>query len=411
MDRLDCVPRSAFAKIITSKAEPLIERLSAAVYRAAELAPTESLNLLDLTDCANVHCRMFNRSGRQTLQNTRLRRLVRRFAAKRPPGEVDEITRPSSTGGAPRHLSYRTEQAYAYWIEHYIRLHHIRHPDTMGAQEIEAFLSDLAVARRVASSTQNQALNALVFLYKEVLRKEIGSFEAVRARRPQRVPTVLSADEVRRLIDAIDELPTTEPYGLMVRLMYGAGLRLMECCRLRMKDFDLERGQFTIRGGKGDKDRYVMLPAASRDGLARQMEWRKALHARDLACGQGRVEMPTALRRKVPHADRELSWQFVFASGKLSHDPRTGEIGRHHIHEGSLQRGVTVAVRSLNWTKRVTCHTLRHSFATHLLEAGQDIRTVQELLGHSDVRTTMIYTHVMQKAAGRVRSPLDLLPV
>ncbi len=198
----------------------------------------------------------------------------------------------------------------------------------------------------------------------------------------------------------------TEPYGLMARLMYGAGLRLMECCRLRIKDVDLERGQLTVRGGRGDKDRYVMLPAVAHEMLRRQRDGRRSLHERDLALGYGHVEMPTAMSRKYPHADHELGWQFLFASQRMSHDPRSGEVGRHHVHDSAVQRAVTTAVRRLGWTKRVTCHTLRHSFATHLLEQGSDIRTVQELLGHSDVRTTMIYTHVMQKAAARVRSPL-----
>jgi integron integrase len=206
---------------------------------------------------------------------------------------------------------------------------------------------------------------------------------------------------------AIDQFPTAEPYGLMARLMYGAGLRLMECCRLRVKDVDARRGQLTVRGGKGDKDRFVMLPAAVRQSLEGQIAWRRNLHERDRERGNGRVEMPTALARKFPGADHSLAWQFVFASTRLSADPRGGEIGRHHVHEACVQRCVAVTVRKLGWTKRVTCHTLRHSFATHLLEQGSDIRTVQELLGHSDVRTTMIYTHVMQKAAARVRSPLD----
>jgi integron integrase len=310
-----------------------------------------------------------------------------------------------------KHFSYRTEQAYVYWIERFIRYHGIRHPDTMAAPEVEAFLTHLAVDGHVSASTQNQALSALLFLYQAVLGRDIGRLDAVRAVRPRRVPTVLSRDEVRQLLDALDRLPTTEPYGLMGRLMYGAGLRLMECCRLRMKDVDLARGQLTIRAGKGDKDRYVMLPLAAREPLTGQMQWRSRLHATDLARGFGRVAMPTALDRKFPNADHELAWQFVFASTKLSHDPRSGEIGRHHVHESAVQRAVTTAVRTLGWTKRATCHTLRHSFATHLLEMGQDIRTVQELLGHKDVSTTMIYTHVMEKAASRVQSPLDAVGV
>jgi integron integrase len=310
-----------------------------------------------------------------------------------------------------KHLSYRTEQAYVYWIERYIRFHGIRHPNTMAAPEVEAFLTDLAVHGKVAASTQNQALGALLFLYRYVLHIEIGDLNAVRARRPQRVPLVLSRAEVQQLLEAMDRNPTEEPYGLMARLMYGAGLRLMESCRLRVKDLDLARGQLTVRQGKGDKDRYVMLPAATRAGLQRQIEWRKTLHDKDLARGFGRVEMPSALDRKFPNADHELGWQFLFASTRISRCPRTGAVGRHHVHEAAVARALTMAVRSLRWTKRATCHTLRHSFATHLLEMGQDIRTVQELLGHNDVRTTMIYTHVMEKAATRVRSPLDAMTV
>jgi integron integrase len=309
-----------------------------------------------------------------------------------------------------KHFSYRTEKCYVYWAERYIRFHGIRHPNTMGAAEVEQFLSHLAVEGKVSASTQNQALAALLFLYQDVLKIEVGRLDAVRARRPRRVPLVLSPAEVLQLLKALDDLPTTEPYGLMARLLYGAGLRLLECCRLRIKDIDMQRGQLTIRGGKGDKDRFVMLPCAARGALERQMEWRKALHERDLARGQGRVEMPTALAKKFPGADHQLAWQFVFASTRLSRCPRTGEIGRHHVHESALQKAVTAAARSLGWTKRATCHTLRHSFATHLLEDGRDIRTVQELLGHNDVRTTMIYTHVMEKASARVRSPLDALP-
>jgi integron integrase len=310
-----------------------------------------------------------------------------------------------------KHFSYRTEQCYVYWIERYIRHHGIRHPNTMGTAEVEQFLTHLAVAGRVSASTQNQALGALLFLYRDVLQQEIGELDAVRARRPRRVPLVLSREEVRLLLAALDGLRSREPYGLTARLMYGAGLRLMECCRLRMKDIDLGRGQLTVRGGKGDKDRFVMLPKGAEEGLRAQMDWRRTLHARDLARGEGRVELPNALAAKFPHADHELGWQFVFASERLSRCPRTGEVGRHHVHEAGVQRAVTTAVRSLGWSKRVTCHTLRHSFATHLLEMGQDIRTVQELLGHNDVRTTMIYTHVMEKAASRVRSPLDLVGV
>jgi integron integrase len=279
----------------------------------------------------------------------------------------------------------------------------------MGAEEVERFLTHLATAEKVSASTQNQALNALVFLYRQVLKMELGDFEAVRARRPRRVPAVLSQGEARQFLAAMEQHSTSEPYYLMCLLMYGSGLRLMECCRLRVKDMDLARGQITVRAGKGDKDRYVMMPAGAKSGLERQLIWRRALHEQDLARAYGRVELPDALARKMPGADHQLAWQFVFASSKLSHCPRTRRVGRHHVHEGGVQRAVTVIARQLRWSKRVTCHTLRHSFATHLLEMGQDIRTVQELLGHNDVRTTMIYTHVMEKAAARVRSPLDVV--
>jgi integron integrase len=291
-----------------------------------------------------------------------------------------------------RHYSYRTEQCYVAWIEQYLRFAKgdgpWRHPRELGAGDVERFLSHLALARHVSASTQNQALNALVFLYRAVLQMDLGDFNAVRAVRRQRLPTVLSAGEVGQLLEGLEALSKQEPYALMARLMYGSGLRVLECCRLRMKDIDLERGQLTVRGGKGDKDRFVMLPVSTRDGLAKQLEWRRPLHERDLARGFGRVEMPGALAVKLPGADHSLAWQFVFASGKLSRCPRTGRWGRHHVHEGGLQRAVTKAVHALGWTKRATCHTLRHSFATHLLEMGQDIRTVQELLGHNDVRTT-----------------------
>jgi integron integrase len=306
-----------------------------------------------------------------------------------------------------KHFSIRTEDAYVHWAERFIRFHGLRHPDTMGEPEIEAFLTHLAVQGRVAASTQNQAYSALLFLYQVVLQRELGRLDAVRAERPVRVPTVLSVDEVHALLRALDALPTTEPYALMARLMYGAGLRLLECCRLRLKDLDMERGQITVRQGKGDKDRFVMLPTATRDALWQRMEWRSALHAADLAAGYGWVHLPTAVERKFPNASHDLAWQYLFASTKLSRDPRSGNRGRHHVHEAAVTRAVTTAVRGLGWAKRATCHTLRHSFATHLLEMGQDIRTVQELLGHKDVSTTMIYTHVMEKAATRVRSPLD----
>ena len=310
-----------------------------------------------------------------------------------------------------RRFALRTEECYLRWIEQYIRFHKgpegFRHPADMGAAEVEGFLTHLAVQRRVSASTQSQALAALLFLYRDVLRIDLGAFDAVRARRSRRLPVVLSPDEVHQLLDAVDRLPTTEPYGLMTRLMYGAGLRVMECCRLRVKDVDLERSQLTVRQGKGDKDRVVMLPRAARPGLEAQLWGREALHQRDRQRGLGWVWTPDALDRKYPEAPTSLGWQFVFASRQVSQDPRSGSTGRHHVHEGAVHRAMTQAVRSLGWTKRVGCHTLRPSFATHLLEMTYDIRTVQELLGHADVNTTMIYTHVLADGVAGVSSPLD----
>jgi integron integrase len=312
-----------------------------------------------------------------------------------------------------RRLSLRTERCYVRWIEQYIHYHKtadgFRHPNILGAAEVETFLTHLAVERHVSASTQNQALAALLFLYRDVLKLDLGGLDAARARRPRRLPVVLSREEVGQLLAALDRLPTEEPYPLMARLMYGAGLRLIECCRLRVKDVDLDRQQITVRQGKGDKDRVVMLPAAARDALTRQLEGRTALHQRDLDRHLGWVWLPDALDRKFPAAPYSLQWQYVFASRQLSTNPRGDQRGRHHVHEGAVQRAVANAVRSLGWTKRATCHTFRHSFATHLLENGSDIRTVQDLLGHEDVSTTQIYTHVLQTGVAGTRSPLDLL--
>jgi integron integrase len=310
-----------------------------------------------------------------------------------------------------KHYSYRTEQCYVRWVEQYVRFHRtaegFRHPATLGAPEVEQFLTYLAVRRHVSASTQNQALGALLFLYNDVLHVDLGPLDAVRAHRVRRLPVVMSPRETAQLLDAVDRLDTDEPYGLMARLMYGAGLRMMECCRLRVKDLDLTRGQITVREGKGDKDRVVMLPQALRPRLEGQLRWRADLHEHDLRRGLGRVALPDALDVKLPGASYSLAWQFVFASRRLSRDPRSGELGRHHVHENALQRAVATAVRSLDWAKRASCHTLRHSFATHLLEMGHDIRTVQELLGHADVSTTMIYTHALTHGVAGVRSPLD----
>jgi integron integrase len=277
----------------------------------------------------------------------------------------------------------------------------------MGAREIEEFLTHLAVRDHVAASTQSQALNALVFLYKRVLEIDPGRLDAVRARRPRRLPVVLSREEVRRVLRSVEGCQGL--YSLMAQVMYGSGLRLMECCRLRVKDIDLSRRQLLIREGKGDKDRVVMLPRGLQEGLTRQVDQRREVHERDLARGIAFVPLPHALARKYPGAVKELGWQFVFASDRISQDPITGNWGRHHVHESALQRAVSIAARKAGLRKRATCHTFRHSFATHLLERGVDLRTVQELLGHEDVSTTMIYTHVMTHGAAGTTSPLETL--
>jgi integron integrase len=295
------------------------------------------------------------------------------------------------------------------WIRRYILFHHKRHPREMGAKEIEAFLTHLAIQRRVAASTQNQALSALLFLYRHILQIDLPLIDAVRAKRPGRLPVVMSVEEVRRLLENMQGENRT--YRLMAELMYGSGLRLLECCRLRVKDLDFARRQIIVREGKGDKDRAVPLPERLDRQLREQTEYVRHLHEADLAAGSGQVWLPYALREKFPNAERELGWQYLFPSKRLSVDPRelNGAKRRHHVHDNAVQKAVRQAVLAAGLTKKVSCHTLRHSFATHLLEVGHDIRTVQELLGHSDVSTTMIYTHVLQRGACGVQSPLDRL--
>jgi len=300
------------------------------------------------------------------------------------------------------HYSYRTEETYLDWARRYILFHQKRHPAEMGATEIQAFLAHLASERTVAASTQNQALSAILFLYREVLRKEIEPILLSSAKRPERLPTVLTHEEVLRVINHL-----SGTHKLMAQLLYGSGLRLMECIRLRMKDIDFEYKAITVRDGKGEKDRVAPLPDTITADLKRQMERARILHEQDLAEGYGEVYLPDALQRKYPNAARDLLWQYIFPAARRALDPRSGVERRHHLDETALQRTVKQATQKAGVHKRVSCHTFRHSFATHLLQNGYDIRTVQELLGHKDVRTTMIYTHVLQRGGLAVKSPLD----
>jgi integron integrase len=302
-----------------------------------------------------------------------------------------------------KHYSYRTEESYVQWIRRYILFHGKRHPLEMGSAEIEAFLTDLAVNQQVAASTQNQALSALLFLYRAVLKQELDmSIDAVRAKRSRYLPTVLTREEV---FAVIQNLPGV--HQLFVQVLYGSGLRLTEGLQLRVKDVDFAQRQILVRDGKGKESRVTMLPSSLIDPLKHQLEKAKAIHQQDLDKGLGSVYLPFALERKYPQADRQWIWQFVFPSDRFSQDPRSGVTRRHHLHETGIQRSIKLAVQLAGIQKRVGCHTFRHSFATHLLQNGYDIRTVQELLGHKDVKTTMIYTHVLNRGGKGVRSPLD----
>ena len=302
-----------------------------------------------------------------------------------------------------KHYAIRTERAYVDWIKRFIQANGRRHPRELGGREVEAFLSLLAVRGRVAASTQNQALAALLFLYREVLKTELLWMEkVVRAKRPERVPVVLSVAEVRALLAVLEGRP-----WLLASLLYGSGMRLMEVLRLRIKDVDFGRGEITVREGKGARDRRTVLPASLVEPLQRQVERARALHAADLREGLGEAWLPFALARKYPNAGREPGWQYLFPSERRSVDPRDGVERRHHLDDQVVGRALKAAARQVGLVKPVSAHTLRHSFATHLLEAGYDIRTVQELLGHKDVATTQIYTHVLNRGAGGVLSPLD----
>jgi integron integrase len=354
---------------------------------------------------------------------------ARRPPLSAPPGEralVDPPPQPGPTDGssapAPRdghgppkllervrialrtrHYSRRTEASYVGWIRRYILFHGKRHPDTLAEAEIGTFLSSLADPGRVSESTQNQALAALLFLYQVVLGRQLQWLgDLVRAKRPQRLPVVLTRDECRGLLEKLED-----PYQMVGGLLYGAGLRLLEALQLRIKDIDLDRREVLVRDGKGRKDRHTVLPQALVIPLRAHLGSCRALHERDLERGAGAVEVPDALQQKYPRAPTSWSWQWVFPATRTYVHFETGETRRHHLHESAVQRAVAAAARAAGITKPATPHTLRHSFATHLLEDGYDIRTIQELLGHKDVSTTMIYTHVLNRGGRAVRSPLD----
>ncbi len=306
-----------------------------------------------------------------------------------------------------KHYSIRTEKAYMDWTKRYVLFHKKRHPKDMGEKEISQFISHLAADRRVASSAQNQALNAIVFLYKRVLNIELGNFGHMeRAKKPEKLPTVMARKEVTQVLSSMSSVNQ-----LMAKLLYGCGLRLMECVRLRVKDIDFEQNHVIVRDGKGMKDRTTMLPEQLKPVLLEHLEGVRSLHTQDLKKMLGEVYLPFALEKKYPNAAREWGWQYVFPSEKISKDPGNGKMRRHHVSESALQRAVQKAARKAGLTKHVSPHTFRHSFATHLLEGGYDIRIVQELLGHKDVSTTMIYTHVINKNGMDVQSPLDTLNI
>jgi len=304
-----------------------------------------------------------------------------------------------------RHYSRRTEQTYCSWVKRFIYFHNVRHPAEMAEPEINAFLTHLSVKEKVSASTQNQALSALLFLYCHVIGREIGDLgDVIRARNPKRLPVVMSRDEVKAVLKNLQG-----DKWLMASLMFGSGLRLMECLRLRVQDIDFLRNEILVRDGKGAKDRITMLPESIKFPLQKHLKQVKAIHEKDLTAGWGSVLLPEALDRKYPNAPKDWRWQWVFPQENRWKNPKTGEEGRHHVHESIIQKAVTVSVRKAGLSKRATCHTFRHSFATSLLENGYDIRTVQELLGHKDVKTTMIYTHVLNRGGKGVKSPMDEL--
>lgn len=303
-----------------------------------------------------------------------------------------------------RHLSRRAEKAYVHWVRRFLHFHGLRHPEQMGAAEVESFLTYLAVQRNVSASTQNQTFSALLYLYRHVLTVELGDVDALRAKRPRHRPLVLTRSEVSKLLSELDGVPQ-----IVALLLYGSGLRLMEALRLRVQDVELQHDRLLVRRPKGGRDRPALLPRAVLEPLRDQIDRARELHRIDLDAGFGEAVLPFALGRKYPQAGRSFGWQFLFPSTRRSRDPRGGWISRHHLDPSTVRRPLKAAVRRLGLDGRVSCHTLRHSFATHLLESGTDIRTVQELLGHKSVETTMIYTHVLNRSGLGVVSPADAL--
>ena len=352
-------------------------------------------------------------------QAARILPQVREVSSLGPRGSLDgAASTESSPGGSKpklldqvrsairaRHYSRRTEKAYVFWVRRFVIFHRMRHPAEMGEAEVAEFLTSLAVRNKVSASTQNQALAAILFLYKRVLDQELEWMEGiVRAKMPQRLPMVLNREEVQAVMGQLHGI-----HRLMGTLLYGSGLRVLECLRLRVKDIDFGQNLIVVREGKGDKDRTTLLPESARKELPQQLRRVEALHAKELERGLGWVELPEALALKYPRAGRELAWQWVFPASRPYRDDETGQVRRHHLHETVLQRAIHEAVRAARLTKSATPHTFRHCFATHLLEDGYDIRTVQELMGHRDVKTTMIYCHVMNRGPLGVRSPADRL--
>lgn len=329
---------------------------------------------------------------------------VRSVVGKQRIEQIDGLMQDVRRKLHAKRYSLRTEQAYLGWIRRFILASGNRHPRGLGGVEVEDFLTGLAIRGRVAASTQNQALSALLFLYREVLLVDLPWMDSVlRAKRTRRLPTVLSLEEARRLLSMLDGRP-----WLMASLLYGTGMRLMECLRLRVKDVDFSRSEILVRNGKGAKDRRTMLPRALEEPLRHEIERARVLHSRDLSEGFGETPLPYSLATKYPNAAKEFGWQFVFPSAQRSVDPRTGRVHRHHVDDAVLSRALKHARTQAGIEKLLSAHTLRHSFATHLLEAGYDIRTIQELLGHKDVATTQIYTHVLNRGGRGVRSPLDI---